>query len=760
MNLDDFKRILVAFADDASELELAGGQFAVQIREETILASIEQTAGGLFITESGGERVPAYFWLVNRIARIPQLARRIEDNVAEESPFVTPSGSLLDHLDTVPEEQEETIDSVPAKALQLLSYRPAGTSTVLYLTSDAGEGKTTTINWMARKQARRYGEKQTPWLLLPINLAGRSFLTFDDIVIAELVNRMRFQFFYYDAFLELVKLGVLVPAFDGFEEMFVEGSSEEALSALGNLMSDLDSAGTVLIAARNAYFEYQEFSNQAKLLGTIQDKSVSFARIRINRWDQPRFLRYAHDSGLSQGKALYDSIADRFETDHPLLTRAVLIKRIVESAQLGSVDALIQDLNTEPDDYFYQFVNTLIEREAGQKWIYRSSIPHQPLLTVKEHHSLLAEVAHEMWISSREVLPGEHLHLIVELFVETLQKPSEFLRQIINRIGQHTLLVRVSINGTSYAFDHEDFRKFYLGEALGAILQSGDPRELERFLEKASLPAEACDAALHALRRSGAELGPVLARLQRLVDSSPPVSYVLENAGSLCIRLLASLGEGERVVVTGFSFFPDALKNCQLRGIEFRKCQFQPTSLEGASLQNCRFLGCTVHRLRVSGPLDGDGSVVFEGTQVLGIDSPDQSRSIYDPDEVSSVLKNLGFEIRGYEGPLQEPGATEIEPETLLAERALRAFMRSTQLNEGILRQKFGQDSHRFMDSVLPKMITEGVLREIPYRGGGSQRRYGLCVPASRIEAVIPVRVPELDEFLSTVAGAAGNNDN
>ena len=80
-------------------------------------------------------------------------------------------------------------------------------------------------------------------------LGGRPFLRFDDVVIGELVNRFRFQFFYYDAFIELVKMGVLVPAFDGFEEMFIESGSGEALSALGNLMNTLESSGSVLISA-------------------------------------------------------------------------------------------------------------------------------------------------------------------------------------------------------------------------------------------------------------------------------------------------------------------------------------------------------------------------------------------------------------------------------------------------------------------------------------------------------------------------------
>src|SRR5439155_5933768 len=99
-----------------------------------------------------------------------------------------------------------------------------------------------------------YRDKKTDWLLLPITLGGRPFLRFDDVIIGALVNRFRFQVLYYETFVELVRLGVIVPAFDGFEEMFIESGTGEAVSALSNLLGRLRSAGNLLVSARKAYF--------------------------------------------------------------------------------------------------------------------------------------------------------------------------------------------------------------------------------------------------------------------------------------------------------------------------------------------------------------------------------------------------------------------------------------------------------------------------------------------------------------------------
>ena len=754
MNIDDLKKILIAFADNESDLEMVGNELVVQIRDQLIEVSVEQEKANLLINENG-EKSDAYSWLVNRVARIPQLADRLLDNVPPEPHFISPSGMLLDQIDANPEDREKKIEDVSDQIPSLLSPRAVGTSTVLYLTSDAGEGKTTLINRIARNQAQLYKTQETDWLLIPISLGGRSFLTFDDIVVAELVNRLRFQFFYYDAFLELVKIGVLVPAFDGFEEMFVEGSSGEALSALGNLMNTLDSSGTVLIAARKAYFEYRNFATQARLFDAIRDRSVSFANIKLNRWDRKRFLSYAKRRNLSDRETIYNKVRTRLRADHPLLTRAVLVKRLVEEAQDGNVDTLLDHLGTTPEDYFFQFVNTLVEREAHEKWIDRSGTPHQSLLTTEEHHALLALVAKEMWISSSEALKGDYLDLIGELFASEIDKPTVILRQIVNRIRQHSLIVSISENEELYAFDHEDFRKFYLGEALGTTLLTHNDRDLVQFLEKGPLPQQTCDAALYMVKRNDGDLGKVLCTLQSMVGSGAPASYVVENAASMVISLLELLTGDQEVIIKDFMFASDALKGRRFFKVKFEGCHFQETSLEDTLINRCQFVRCVVHRLEIPGDFQTEGTII-EDTEISGITHPGELRGIYDPERICKELTSVGFKIKIIENrvTVQQP-VPESDEDTLLAERSLRAFMRATQINEGVFRQKFGKDANRFMDIIMPKMIDKGILQEVPYRGGGAQRRFGICVPMSNIEAAVPATVGSLDEFLSSVKQGA-----
>jgi hypothetical protein len=278
---------------------------------------------------------------------------------------------------------------------ELLSAQVPGTTTVTYLTSDAGEGKTTLINALARKIADEYKRKERDWILLPVPLGGRAFLRFDELVVSALMNRFRFQYWFFEGFIELVRLGVVVPAFDGFEEMIVEGSSGEAVSALGNLMNQLNSEGRVLLAARKAFFEYQSFKTQARLFDAIgSDDSVSFSRLALQRWSREQFEEYGALRGRHDASEIYDQVAARFAADHPLLTRAVLVRRLFDVTRgVRDVGELLSRMGNKPQDYFHQFVLAIIEREASEKWLDKEGREGRSLLSVDEHLALLAAVA-------------------------------------------------------------------------------------------------------------------------------------------------------------------------------------------------------------------------------------------------------------------------------------------------------------------------------------------------------------------------------
>lgn len=755
MNINDFERILRAFADQPNDLHIEGGRLLVEIRDELIEAHLTNRDGNVWVQEPDADAISAYRWILRRLARVDQLADRLLSYTPEEKHFVTPRGLLLDQLDVDPTEADvETSDAMTALT-NTLSQRPSGASTVLYLTSDAGEGKTTVVNQVAREQAKRFKAGDTDWLLLPISLGGRPFLRFDDVVVGELVNRLRFQHLYYEAFLELTKLGVLVPAFDGFEEMFIESSSGEAVSALGNLVQHLQSSGSVLIAARKAYFEFYSFRTQARLFDAIQSKSVAFSRLALRRWHRKQFQEYCTLRRLPSSDILYLKVGERLGQYHPLLTRAVLVEKLVDiAAELPSVDAVLERIGSDPDEYFVEFVTTIIEREAKKKWLDRSGEAARPLLAVEDHFDLLAMIAREMWEMRSDALRRDYLELVTDVFTSDSKFSPDIARQVRKRLPEHSLLALVSGTSDMLAFDHDDFRRFFLGLALGKLLLGDNDEELVSWLNVAAVPPDAVDAACRYAARQDIAPGETIQRVVGIGQQAPTTSYTKENSGSIALALAAH-GAGGQVLLAGLVFPPGALLGIRLEGTRISDCEFQATSLGDARIIDCQFRRCRFHRLEGSAETVGGSTLMdCEVDQWVG----DADVGVYEPARVRQALVQEGFIVKTSGTAVPPAGEEEsvVDPEAEVAERVLRVFMRATHINDVVFRHKLGQRANEFFEVVLPKLIAGGILEQVPYKGSGKGLRYKLNVPMQRIAEVVPATGLSLDHLIRKLGGQSG----
>jgi uncharacterized protein YjbI with pentapeptide repeats len=753
MNIDEFKRILTTFTDNPADMNLSKGKLLAQIRDDIIEADIYIKNGSLYINESETEYT-AYKWLIQRIARLPQLADRIISFIPNEPNFITSTGDLIDQLEINPNEEQKKISNVVDCTREVLSRRPAGTSSVLYLTSDAGEGKTTIINKIARVQALEYKNKATDWLLVPIPLGGRPFLRFDDVVIGALVNKLRFQFLYYDAFIELVKLGAIVPAFDGFEEMFVDRSTGEALSALGNLMNALQSSGSVLISARKAYFEYKSFATQAKLFDALEINSVAFSRLALNRWNREQFLQYCDKRDIHNGDTIFEDFSIRLDDpQHPLLTRAVLVKRLLDIANYtDGKELLLSKLGNAPHDYFFEFVNAIIEREAHEKWLDRSgSSLASPLISVSEHHDLLSLIAEEMWLVNSENLRDDALELIAELFSEVHKKTPSITGQIKERIKQHALITSSNSNNTLFAFDHEEFRYFFLGQSIGRRISENNPSSLRNLLHSGALPKQVFSSAAQFLRYKNYNMSKAIELLQNISKADTITSFTRENCGGLIIRLL-NTKEGDNISINKVTFPSESLRGRTIKGINFSDCYFQTTSLTKANIYKCEFNNCRFDNLELSNELIINNTVL-SSCEIISIIPALQDNSVFDPLAINQTLSNIGFRIENPRGEIPLSNKTTEPDEALqLTERVLRYFQRSTQINENIFRLKLGIKSSTFLSEVLPQLIRTGVVNEIKFSGGGSQNRYRLGVAMHSIDEAISQSNGSFDRFLILVS--------
>jgi uncharacterized protein YjbI with pentapeptide repeats len=709
-----------------------------------IEAQLINRSGSLIVVENDAE-YPAEQWFIQRIARLPLLADRILTHIPAEPYFVTPAGSLLDQLDEDPLDEEAPVPDAEECMLQVLGRRPAGVASVLYLTSDAGEGKTTVISDLARKQATLYRQKERDWLLVPISLGGRTFMRFDDVIIGALVNRLRFPMLYFDAFIELVRMGVIVPAFDGFEEMFVEGTAGDAISALGNLVNTMQSSGTLLIAARKAYFEYKSLRAQTRLFDSLGGQSVTFSRLALERWDYAKFIEYSRKRGITNGDAVYQEFAAKLhDKRHPLLTRAVLVKRLLDVAEQSSDrERLIEKIELNPDDYFRQFVGSIIARESQEKWLDKKGEVAQPLISDEDHYELLSAVALEMWTNGSEMLPSEVIDVVAEMFSDSKRKDKVICHQIIQRLKQHALIVPADVN--RFRFDHQEFYHYFLGEAVGQILLVADTPAIRHVFRQGVLPHLAVDIAARYAIRHGVSAFELVKTVNAICSGEPHASFIKDNLGGVIIRFVEYAG-GQPVIVKHASMPPQALSGRKFSDVVFEHCYFQTTVLDHVSLVRCRFTNCEFEEIELGEDMLFDDAEFYD-CHFRSVVPLHADGAVFAPSAVIQILQQAGFLVQ-FSTPQPQEAVRKTDEELIIIGRMLRAFMRSSGVNENTLQKRLGAQAGPFFRNILPKLGSVGILVEVPFTGGGSQRRFRLGVSLERLRDLIEQCGGRYDEFL------------
>ena len=220
-------------------------------------------------------------------------------------------------------------------------------------------------------------------------------------------------------------------------------------------------------------------------------------------------------------------------------------------------------------------------------------------------------VAQEMWLSSTDALAMDVVSLVVEMFAEAKEKTPAVARQIQERIKEHSLLAVTRLGRTALAFDHDDFRVFYLGYALGRVLADQDSGGIKSVIDKAALPTAAVAEAASAVRRRGQDARRgTLALLQALANGVLPTSFVRENCGVLTLALLDRETDGYEV--RNMSFPADALCGRCLANATLVGSFFHATGLMGTELNHCKFVNCHFERLEI------DGSERVSGTTLDG----------------------------------------------------------------------------------------------------------------------------------------------
>lgn len=333
---------------------------------------------------------------------------------------------------------------------------------------------------------------------------------------------------------------------------------------------------------------------------------------------------------------------------------------------------------------------------------------------------------------------------VADLYCDETKRKPVVARQIKERIKHHALLTTTAGQRAGLSFDHEDFKSFFTGVSLGRLCVLGGREDLRSFLRIAGISEATAEEASLIFDRSGKQKYELISILLSLIPGELSTSFVLENVGRLIIRAIDSFCHRENIAVEGVSFSTNAFAGRKFSGIDFVGCYFAPTSIDHSKFENTTFRNCRFERIEAH--RETSFPVTMIDCDVSCIVKPDEE-GIFDPAEINKFLKAINANLN--ERPTNVGISSAPDEELATTERAMRIFIRSTQVNEETFKVRLGNFSALFFDAVVPELLKVGVLEKVPYRGSGRQDRFRLGVPLTSVQDALALSSGSFKKFIN-----------
>ena len=763
MTEKDFETLLRKFADDPDDVIVERDTIVFRANGENFSLTLRRDEDGvLYCCETAPEKreMKVRSWIARRLANFPELAEKILSAVDDDAKFISVP-SRFESLDG--RDGGEDVEKTTESLFSELSRTDTWSTHVYYLLSEAGDGKTWIMNRLARHAAQSYLDGKSSFLFLPVGLDGRPFMRFDEVVIGVLAQKYRFRRFYYEAVIELAKWGFLVLGLDGFEEMTVEGRENKVISSLGNLLQQHDSNGALVISARRAFYEYA-LNIQGPLMGAIRDIQVDFHAFRLRGWSKKEFMSLMQAFGFSEldARRIYERLEQRLGAEHPLLTRPVLTRKLVEmleDAEIesdGNSDQLIEAFSPEHDEQkvLKSFVDLLLSREASQKWIHYSGTTtnaHQQLLTSAEHQELMEEIAEETWLSRTELLQEDVLKSIVQLFCENKGKSPSDSQECMEKIVHHAMIVK---SGMAYAFCHEAFRQFFLGSRIARVLCSGHSSSLlNQVFSLDVFPDGIADIIAYWAVAFEVPFATIQSAIDTIRMGSPRNTPINQNSASILSALWKRLSP-PGVQFNNLYFSSSATSDVPFSSVSFSNCNFENLKIPANSmvgditLKNCSVLAMSLPRNAHFGRPSSLDEISRPSKVVVGSEG-DGPFELYDPQSILNTMEKCGFIIPvESSGQLEQCSVSQEDAALFSAfDKLMRLFQRTTGVSGRLLKTKHNSDWSEWENSYLPTFVKQGLIRQAEWHGSGQDVRYVLTVSPEKIESAKRQSVGHFQEF-------------
>jgi len=745
MPIEEWDSVFEALADDPAEYDRQGN-VALLLRQgrEMMISFKELPNAGLCVVRddssgrTSGELVPVRTFIQRDVLELPRLAQQIVRTLSrlqEKRPGGFVEGPALFQQDS----QTEGWSQAGVRLRQALAVGEPGATLLMQLMAPAGQGKTVLLENVALELARDYQPNDYPTpMLLPVDLLGRYVGTIDDAIAGSLNNTYQFLGLNQRDVALCVRRRWLVLALDGFDELVARIGARESFNRITELLDQLDSKGTIVLSARESFFELYQIS--AAIRTYLQPRKGSYATsiITLLEWDEPQGVAFFRTLKSAEPEADLRGLLAAFGGDKKIVLHPFFLSRLAESWARGERFSKAGGLGSERERAKY-IIESFVEREAVLKWVDRDL---RPLLSPVQHTEVLAAVAEEMWRSGGFRLDLEELRLAAEIGAAGLGIGRDVLEAVLEKVPQHAAF---TLRDRRYSFIHDQFLSYFLGHRLGEYIARGDVPALQLLLGTRELSPQTVDWAgstVRGLQRRSVESAATLDQ----VRAGGGDGIREQNVAALLSRVLDEREDEERVVIRSQVFVGESLRRRRLHRIDFTGCRFWHVDLCATSLVDCHFAACQFGDIKI------DDETLFSGSEFTGcgfgsLEGSD-GLTVYAPASILLHIKRMGGQTGVVTATSEQPAnPPRAAAEAIrIVERFVRASERTCDVAVDEMEEKFGWDAK----TVAKVALEKGVARAISKGVAGPRREFiRFCVDREKLRkgSHLKTGVEPIDSF-------------
>lgn len=726
LSFDIIKQDIEAFADDTSDVAIdrKTGQFLFsrggKDYQFTVLKRDDHIKNVIF----NEVELPYLTFLTKHVANLDSLAERL---VAKRPPVqaYTDGPAILETPLAVKVKDNSAIKLLDGECKEKDGFN----SKIVFITADAGHGKTALLRQYQYQQAKDYLKGNASFLFWHIDLQGRQLLRLSEAFMGDL-GELRISGLWWQSIIRLIKHGKLIIGIDGFDELAVEQGSNDALGALSMIVNQMENSGTLVAASRRTFFDTEDYLKRSKLIEGRLNNLCQFDQINLEDWDKETALMFLINRGFENPEELYEEVFTHLgrQENHPILTRPFLLSQLANAILKYKISAsdFIGGM-THPEDP-HKGVNSIIEafvkREVEEKW--KSKETGQPYLTKIQHVEILSAVAEEMWKSQRDRLGIDIIETITVILLDQWKIDDKDLRlQVFEMVKMHALLV-IPIDGdTSFRkFEHPQFKDYFTAHSLdsliGAAYHKNQLKPLTNFLSIAQISDSLALYTFSNTILTNKDVKIVLNMLGEMVSNEWRPTFLHINVGTLLPYLLRDYDLPEILVFKSKVIYSSLIfENKKFRNFELHNGTFLNTSFRGSTFINIQLINCELDEICI-GLNTKFENVKFVDCEFNGLKIGDDDDAVsieFAPSRIHHKLKDLGIEVLNTSMKLEFEENQEPHYHSKAIHRFLRSMRRTTFISRNNIETLLKSDKSFILNDLIPIMEKHDLLERRKEKG-------------------------------------------